>query len=113
LLNKNLAAPCGLFCGTCENLHEKCEGCGYQKGAPFWVSMMKMSSCPLYDCCVNKKGLEHCGLCEELPCQLFVSFHDPSLNPEEAIKSVNSRQNELLKRKEIGTKEWLKTKLEK
>jgi hypothetical protein len=110
MLDKNLAPPCGIFCGTCENLNNKCKGCEYQKGAPFWVSKMKISTCPLYDCCVNKNGLEYCGLCDKLPCQLFNSFYDPSLNLEEAKKSVNLRQNELLKRKELGTKKWLKIK---
>ncbi len=113
MLDKNLAPPCGLFCGTCEHLNDNCKGCGHQKGKPFWVSLMAISTCPLYDCCVNKKGLEHCGLCNELPCQLFNSFHDPALNPEEAKKSVISRQKELLERKKIGTKQWLSIKSSK
>jgi hypothetical protein len=105
---KNLATACGLFCGVCEYLGNNCQGCGKVQGKPFWTEKMSVNICPLYDCCVNNKKLEHCGLCNDLACDLFKSFYDPSLSPEEAEKSVSSRQNELLKRKEIGTENWIK-----
>jgi hypothetical protein len=38
---------------------------------------------------------------------LFLEFHDPALSPEEAEASVRERQEQLLKRKEIGTEEWV------
>jgi hypothetical protein len=110
VVNKDLAAVCGLFCGTCEHLGEKCRGCGQQKGKPFWTAMMNVESCPLYSCCVNTKQLEHCGLCSELPCETFLQLRDPSLNDEEAEKALVARQNDLIKRKEIGTEQWLKEK---
>ena len=37
-------------------------------------------------------------------------MRDPSLSDEEAEKSLIARQNELLRRKEIGTEQWLKEK---
>jgi hypothetical protein len=107
MIDKNLAATCGLYCGTCEFLGEKCKGCGHQEGTPFWTEMMDLDVCPLYDCCVSKKKLEHCGLCDELPCETFQQFHDPALGPEEAEHSVINRKNDLLRRKEIGTEQWL------
>lgn len=108
--DRKLAAACGLYCGPCEYHGNKCNGCGHEKGKPFWTTLAKVEICPLYDCCVNKKELEHCGLCGELPCAMFKEFTDPSLSPEEARKSVLSRQSELMKRREIGTERWLEGK---
>jgi len=110
LVNKSLAATCGLFCGACERLGKKCGGCGQQKGKPFWIVMMKVESCPLYKCSVNIKQLEHCGLCSELPCATFLELRDPNLSDEEAEKALVARQNDLIKRKRIGTEQWLKEK---
>ena len=109
-MNTNLAASCGLFCGTCEHLDTKCKGCGTQKGKPFWTTLMNVECCPLYNCCVNTKQLEHCGLCDQFPCATFNELRDPSLNYKEAQKALLERQNDLRKRKEIGTKNWLKQK---
>jgi hypothetical protein len=113
MTEKNLASVCGLYCGTCEYLEKNCQGCGNVLGKPFWTEKMNVSVCPLYNCCINNKKLEHCGLCDELACELFKRFYDPSLSPEEAEKSIFSRQNELLKRKRIGTENWIKTKISK
>jgi hypothetical protein len=106
-MDKNFAPVCGLYCGTCKYLEKECQGCGYQKGKPFWTIQMNVEFCPLYDCCVNKKQLEHCGLCTEFPCKTFNELRDPSLSEDEAEKSLITRQNELLRRKEIGTEKWL------
>ncbi|PVX24186.1 MAG: hypothetical protein CW716_10585 [Candidatus Bathyarchaeum sp.] len=113
MLDKNLAAACGLFCGNCEHLETNCKGCGHQKGKPFWVSMMKVEACPLYNCSVNTKKLEHCGLCNEFPCKTFLSLRDPSLSDEEAQNALVARQNDLITRKQIGTENWLKQKQSK
>lgn len=106
--DKNLAPVCGLYCGTCEYYQKQCSGCGNVKGKPFWTTQMKVEVCPLYDCCINKQHLEHCGQCNSLPCETFSNFYDSSLSPKEAKKAVLNRQNELKKRKQIGTEGWLK-----
>jgi len=109
--DKKLAPICGLYCGTCEYFEkQQCQGCGNVNGKPFWTALMKVEICPMYDCCINKKQLEHCGLCNEFPCKTFTGFYDPSLSEEEAKKAVLARQNELVRRKEIGTEKWLKEK---
>ena len=72
--------------------------------------MMNVKCCPLYNCCVNEKHLEHCGLCIELPCETFLALRDPSLSDEEAKKALIARQNDLVKRRELGTEKWLKEK---
>jgi Protein of unknown function (DUF3795) len=96
-----------LYCGACEYLGEKCSGCGNIEGKPFWTAEFGVEACPLYACCVIQRKLEHCGLCDDLPCKLFLEFHDPALSPEEAEASVRERQKQLLERREMGTEEWV------
>ena len=103
-----LTAACGVYCGNCEHLVNKCQGCGNVQGKPFWTTQFGVEICPLYGCCVNRKQLEHCGLCDEFPCELFNSLRDPSLSDEEAEKVLQERQKNLSLRKEIGTEAWLK-----
>ena len=69
---------------------------------------MKIAVCPLYDCCVNQKQQQHCGLCSEFPCAIFNELRDPSLSDEEADEALHARQRELVRRKEIGTENWLR-----
>ena len=80
-------------------------------GKPFWTAQIKDKICPLYNCCINQKQLEHCGLCDEFPCETFTGLRDPSLTEEEARQALLARQNELVKRKEIGTERWLEEKI--
>ena len=108
--DSNLAPVCGIYCGTCKFFGGQCQGCGYLEGSPFWTVQMKVEVCPLYDCCINKKQLEHCGLCDEFPCETFTGLRDPSLSEEEAEEALRTRQNDLLRRKDIGTEKWLKEK---
>ncbi|MEE8414540.1 MAG: DUF3795 domain-containing protein [Dehalococcoidales bacterium] len=106
-----LVAACGLYCGDCEYIGDKCPGCGRIQGRPFWTELFKLEACPLYDCCVNQHHLEHCGLCDEFPCETFTSLRDPSMNDEEAEQSWREKKQVLLLRKEIGTEAWLRQKL--
>jgi len=110
MIDKALAPVCGIYCGACEYLGDQCQGCGHQQGKPFWTTMVGVEVCPIYNCCINTKHLEYCGICPEFPCQIFTSLRDPSLSDEEAEKSLLDRQNELLRRKGIGTDKWLKEK---
>jgi len=104
---ENLAAPCGIYCGECKDLGGMCKGCISHKGKPYWIAKANMVICNLYDCCVNKKQVEHCGLCIEFPCQQFKKTHDPALSPQEVEKELNARCHDLLRRKEIGTTKWV------
>jgi hypothetical protein len=75
-----LLTVCGSDCGYCANyLGEKqprCAGCVALRGKPFWATGV----CPIYGC-VNKHGVDHCGVCEEFPCEQFINHFDPN-NPE-------------------------------
>ena len=106
-----LAAACGLYCGDYEYLQENCQGCNQVEGKPFWTEQLDMEVCPLYGCCVDQRELEHCGLCDEFPCELFISLRDPALSDEEAEQSLRQRQQDLKRRKEIGTEAWLRGKI--
>jgi hypothetical protein len=105
--NTILATPCGLFCGDCEFLGNLCRGCEQVQGKPFWTAQFKFEFCPLYDCCFNQKQLEHCGMCNDFPCNTFNLLRDPSLSDEEAAKALQKRKSDLMRRKEIGTEAWL------
>ena len=99
-IKSEYAAVCGTFCGSCEFLRKSCNGCLAQKGRVFW------GICERYQCCVEKRRLEHCGLCEEFPCHWF------DWNPEEldeATFATNRQQSvsNLRRRCEIGTSMWL------
>ena len=107
MTNKNLAPVCGLYCGDCDHLGNPCKGCGNEDGKPFWTTQAGMDVCPLHDCCTNKKGLEHCGLCDELPCEIFLTLRDPALSDEEFNASLQKRQTPLNRRRDIGTDRWL------
>jgi len=104
---KELASVCGIYCGGCEFLGGQCAGCNSVEGKPFWTEQMPNGVCPLYDCCVNSKALEHCGLCDELPCKTFLEMRDPSMSDEEAARALAERQQALVRRKEVGTEQWL------
>jgi hypothetical protein len=96
----NLATPCGSYCGECEYYKKGCAGCGYVKGKPFW------GECRFYSC-VREKGVEHCGLCAEFPCDHFMATFDP----KHGQQSVFYRAGQLAYRKKIGTKAWLEGKI--
>jgi len=108
MTDASLASACGLYCAECEYLNKNCGGCNSIAGKPFWTAQYGVEVCPIYNCCVDSKCLEHCGLCNELPCETFTVMRDPSLNDEEAEKSLRDRCTNLKLRKQIGTENWIK-----
>ena len=99
-MDKKLLAPCGTYCGSCSYfLKEKtpyCPGCKTQKGRPFW------GECKLYVCAENHE-VEHCGLCNHFPCNLFVDQYDP----EHGQRSAFMRAGLLAYRKKAGTEKYV------
>lgn len=82
--------PCGIICGKCEYYPGDCPGCRSVKGAPFWVNFVKVARCPIYECCMVEKKLDHCGPCPDLPCERFSRFRDPSVSEEEAARAIET-----------------------
>ena len=111
--DRKLAPVCGIYCGSCELLGKQCKGCGYVDGKPFWTEQFGVRVCQLHDCCRNSRHLEHCGLCADFPCKVFLEMHDPSMSDDEARKSLEARQADLRRRGQVGTDEWLKEKYRK
>jgi hypothetical protein len=92
--DRRLAAVCGRYCGTCDAYQgDDCCGCAYQLGST------RRGECPVFECCILERGLEHCGLCLDFPCQVFVSHARP-LDVARLYKALRHRT-------EIGTDAWL------
>jgi len=104
------APVCGIYCGHCAHLGERCQGCGEVDGKPFWTVQMPGGVCPLYECCRNRRNHEHCGLCPEFPCRTFLELRDPSMSDAEFQKSLQDREDTLRRRAEIGTAAWIAEK---
>ena len=85
---------CGINCQECNFLGKECNGCRQEKGIIFWS---KPDVCPLYQCCINEKKLNNCGLCKELPCGEYFKVRDPSLSDDEFKKGIEIRVNNLKK----------------
>ena len=99
-MNEKLLAPCGTYCGLCPYFRKErtphCSGCGTVKGRPFW------GECRLYACSRDHE-VEHCGLCKDFPCDLFINQYDP----EHGQKSAFVRAGLLSYRKKAGTEKYI------
>lgn len=93
-LRRKAAAVCGRYCCACDDFQDgDCCGCGYQLG------QTSAGECAVFRCCVMERGLEHCGLCVDFPCQVFVS--------QAAPLDVTRLYKALQRRVELGTEAWL------
>jgi Protein of unknown function (DUF3795) len=114
---KNLAASCGLYCGSCgiylatqENDAEKilqyalvlnqsfdetlCDGCKAVR-----KSVHGSRTCSIKKCTIEK-NIEYCGTCREFPCKQLKDFQSRMPHRVEILES----QNRL---KETGMDQWL------
>ena len=88
MLNTKEAGFCGDFCGKCSSYPDDCAGC---------IPADHMD-CFFVKCCLEK-NLEHCGLCEDFPCEKlsdFVPDDRPGCDP-------GYHMGELRVRKVMGT----------
>jgi hypothetical protein len=86
------AGFCGDYCGKCPNYPAQCQGC---------IPSDHMD-CHFVACCLEKR-IEHCGLCENFPCETLAEFvpdDKPECPPGYHIA-------ELRRRSQIGTGAWL------
>ena len=91
---RRLAAVCGAYCGACDAYRDgDCCGCGYQLGET------RRGECAIFCCCIACRGLEHCGLCPDFACQVYLSHGSPDV--------VARHYRALCRRAEIGTAAWL------
>ena len=69
-MDREMIAMCGAYCGYCEYRERTgCKGCQFHKGEVFH------GTCTVATCC-SEKGLLHCGLCPDLPCQALQEAFD-------------------------------------
>lgn len=63
-----IESRCGLKCSQCEYREAmNCKGCTKIQH-PFWGEV-----CPVKSCC-ESKSLDHCGQCQQFPCDLLQQF---------------------------------------
>lgn len=95
VFRRRFAAVCGEYCRRCAPVSSAaCQGCAYQLGIT-----PAGEECAVYFCAVAQRGLEHCGLCPDFPCALFLSSAEPAV--------VERRVRALRRRAEVGTERWL------
>ena len=77
---------CGCICSKCEYRESKgCVGC-IAMDKPFWSD-----SCDLKSCC-EAKGLEHCGLCSDFPCEKLISMAEDDKNYDYGSRIDNCKK---------------------
>lgn len=81
---------CGADCDNCHSFGKECAGCEALQGKVYWAAYLGKDVCPYYQC-VRDKGLNHCGDCENIPCELWYSLKDPSMTDEQHEASVRER----------------------
>ncbi len=96
-----LAAPCGIYCGTCPAyVDEKCHGiCGCSCGK--CVGAVYAKQCAIAKCVFGRK-MKSCADCPELPCSKLIAMTADLLYSGHRGGIENLRR-----RKKIGDEVWL------
>lgn len=86
---------CGVNCSTdCRAFGEECMGCNELDGKVSWAVFYGRSTCPIYECAVQKK-LASCGDCGEAPCRIWFDTRNPDASDEEFQADIESRLKNL------------------
>ena len=82
-MDKQMIGRCGTYCGVCE-WREKtsCPGCQECNGKPFW------GNCAVAKCSIEK-GLNHCGHCSDLPCEVLVAAYNTPGHEDNGERLLN------------------------
>lgn len=107
MVDNNLAAPCGIYCGFCRQYlllkKDLLEERGYKIGCKGCRIRNKNCAFIRRDCsALRKKELDYCYECEQFPCQHLQKID--SMYQERY--SVNMVEN-LRRIKKIGVEKWL------
>ena len=112
MVDNNLAAPCGIYCGACRQYllwkKDLLEERGYKMGCKGCRIRNKNCAFIRRDCpALKKKELDYCYECEQFPCQKLQKID----SQYQERYSVNLVEN--LKRiEEIGVEKWLQEQKE-
>ena len=84
-MDEALMAMCGAYCGSCEWKEKTgCLGCLGAGGKMFW------GVCDVAKCAISR-GLQHCGLCPEVPCATIQRFFDDPEHGDNGERLANLR----------------------
>ncbi len=92
-----LPAVCGLFCGSCTYLGNRCGGRDNVKEKPFWTELIGIGTAPVYDRCVNTRHYGRCGECSELLCDNYHQVKTRVISDLQ-IKTIDIGKKKLRKR---------------
>lgn len=92
---KELISVCGTDCSACYCFGKMCNGCNPCEGKVFHAAEGK--ACPIYDCVRNKRSMQNCGKCSEVPCKIWLDTRDPRFSDEEFNQNVAARVQALKK----------------
>lgn len=115
MVNRELLAPCGLYCGVCgvlmahrdknEKFKERlstvygclpeeiaCEGCQSKLRFKF------CETCPIRSC-TDEKNIEGCHQCTDFPCQFIENFPVP-VGKQVILRAIPAWR-------ELGTEKWV------
>ena len=94
---------CGLYCPGCKFYGQPCGGCGSTAGGAFWCQ--GEAKCDVY-ACTESRGVEHCGLCGDFPCDTLLAY---SYHSQEGDRE---RLGHCVVRAKLGTAAWLEKEAE-
>ncbi len=101
--NKNLIAPCGIYCGECSGFQDgRCEGCLSRKG----LCLKYTKICKIYSCCADERGLKFCSECADFPCDKFTKFFNTPAWYNEVVDNLKRIKN-------IGLERYLKEQVKR
>ena len=126
---KNLAAPCGLYCGACsilvagkrgdsKRLEQIAKGLAEYLGQPVEVRDLACEGClsevvalHCRECvlaaCALERGLIHCAQCSDFPCQRIIDFNNDGMRHHSEVLDNIRRQ------REIGIDTWIEEQEER
>jgi hypothetical protein len=84
-MDQTMIARCGDYCGACAPREKlNCPGCQAAQGQMFW------GTCQVARCTVAK-GIAHCGLCADVPCDLLQAAFDMPEHGDNGERLANLR----------------------
>jgi hypothetical protein len=101
-LNARWAAPCGLYCGLCDQ--DECRGCGCD--CRRCAGHDRRTACAIAQC-VEQHKISDCSTCPDFACTKLIQFtNDPIWRTHLPVIE------NLRRRKAIGNEKWLQEQKE-
>jgi len=95
--------PCGAYCENCLSYKKRCDGCFETSGHCPLAREQGKDVCPIWEC-ATRRGVDHCGVCGDFPCDIFFTWY----NPSRGVVGILRRIGLLAFRKKVGDEAWVK-----